>query len=80
VLGAKVEVPTLDGPKTVPIPPGTSGGQKLRLRGLGVPASGTRPAGDLFVLPRIVIPKSVDAESQALIRQFDERNPLNPRS
>jgi DnaJ-class molecular chaperone len=80
VLGAKVEVPTLDGPKTVPIPAGTSSGQKLRLRGLGVPAFRDRPAGDLFVLPKIVIPKSVDAESQALIRQFEERNPMNPRS
>jgi DnaJ-class molecular chaperone len=80
VLGAKVEVPTLDGPKTVPIPPGTSSGQKLRLRGLGVPAYRERPAGDLFVIPRIVVPKTVDAESEALIRRFEERNRMNPRS
>ena len=43
LLGAKVEVPTLDGFKTLTIPAGTSSGQKLRLRGQGVPASG-RPS------------------------------------
>ncbi len=79
VLGARVEVPTLDGPKTLPIPPGTSGGQKLRLRGQGVPARGDKPAGDLFVVAKIVVPKLTDPESQELIRQFAERHPMDPR-
>jgi curved DNA-binding protein len=78
-LGAKIEVPTLDGRKALPIPAGTSSGQKLRLRGQGVPASGNKPAGDLFLIPRIVVPKKVDEDSQRLITEFGERNPLNPR-
>jgi curved DNA-binding protein len=79
ILGARVEVPTLDGAKTVPIPAGTSCGQKLRLRGQGVPATSKQPAGDLFVVPRIVVPKSIDDESRQLIQQFAERNPQRPR-
>jgi len=79
VMGAKIDVPTLTGPKTVPIPAGTSSGKKLRLKGQGVPAHGKAVTGDLFVVPKIVVPKSVDEESQQLIRQFSERNPLSPR-
>ncbi|HWE36122.1 MAG TPA: DnaJ C-terminal domain-containing protein [Isosphaeraceae bacterium] len=79
-LGAKVDVPTLDGLKTLTIPPGSSSGQKLRLRGQGVPASGSKPAGDLLVELKVVVPKTVDEESRALIRQFADRNPMDPRA
>ena len=80
VLGAKVEVPTLEGKKSLTIPPGSSSGLKLRLRGQGVPASQGKPEGNLFVVLKIVVPKTVDEESRRLIREFDERNPLNPRA
>jgi len=80
VLGAKVDVPTLDGPRTLTIPPGSSSGQKLRLRGQGVSASGTQPAGDLLVILKVVVPRTVDDESRRLIREFAERNPSNPRA
>jgi curved DNA-binding protein len=80
ILGAKFEVPTLDGLKTMTVPPGTSSGQKLRLRGQGVPARGDQPAGDLFVVIRIVVPKSIAEESRRLIEQFAERNPQDPRA
>jgi len=80
VLGAKVDVPTLGGLKTLPIPPGSSSGQKLRLRGLGVPAAGKNPPGDLFAVIKIVVPKSVDEKSRALIKEFADQNPLDPRS
>ena len=79
ILGARVEVPTLDGFKTMPIPPGTSSGQKLRLRGQGVAASKNQPEGDLYVIPKVVVPKTVDDESRSLIEQFAERNPAQPR-
>jgi DnaJ-class molecular chaperone len=79
VLGAKVEVPTLEGPKTITIPPGSSSGQKLRVKGQGVPASGGHPAGDLLVELKVVVPKTVDDESRRLIREFAERNPSRPR-
>ncbi|MHC5543320.1 DnaJ C-terminal domain-containing protein, partial [Singulisphaera rosea] len=80
ILGAKVEVPTLDGLKSLTIPPGSSSGQKLRLKGQGVPASGGKPEGDLFLVLKVVVPKSIDDESRELITQFAERNPLNPRA
>ncbi len=80
ILGARVEVPTLDGPKTLPIPAGTSTGQKLRLRGQGVPAHKDQPAGDLFVVIKVVVPKGVDEEGRRLIEQFAQRYPMQPRA
>jgi DnaJ-class molecular chaperone len=78
-LGARVEVPTLNGFKTLTIPAGTSSGQKLRLRGQGVPATKNHPEGDLYIVPKIVVPRSVDDESRQLIEQFAARNPQRPR-
>ena len=80
ILGARVEVPTLDGStKSLPIPAGTSGGRRLRLRGQGVPASKTAPEGDLYLVIKVVVPPQVDEESRQLIEQFAARNPSNPR-
>jgi DnaJ-class molecular chaperone len=79
VLGAKIEVPTLSGLKTMPLPPGSSSGQKLRLRGQGVPASGGKTEGDLFVILKVVVPKTADDESRRLIQEFQDRNPSRPR-
>jgi DnaJ-class molecular chaperone len=80
VMGAKIEVPAIDGGmRALTIPPGSSSGQKLRLRGQGIPASGERPDGDLFVVLKVVVPKALDDESRRLIREFGERNPLRPR-
>lgn len=80
VLGARIEVPTLDGNRTLPIPPGTSSGQRLRLRGQGVPAHKETPAGDLFVVVKVVVPKGIDDESRRLIESFAEKNPMTPRA
>ena len=80
VLGARVEVPTLDGPKTLPIPAGASSGQKLRLKGQGVPAVRDLPAGDLFVVLKVVVPKTVEPEAKALIERFAALDPTTPRA
>ena len=80
VLGAKIEVPSLEGMRSVTIPPGSSSGQKLRLKGQGVPGSGGRPDGDLFVLLKIVVPRTVDDVSRRLIQEFAERNKQLPRA
>ena len=77
-LGATIDVPTLDGALTVDVPAGASSGQKLRLRGKG----GSTKAGgkgDQYVQVKIVVPKSLDEESERLLREFAERNPMNPR-
>jgi DnaJ-class molecular chaperone len=79
ILGERIEVPTLDGKKMLSVPAGTSSGQKLRLRGQGVPAQGSKPAGDLFVVPRVMVPKAVDDESRRLLESFAARNPYRPR-
>ena len=80
ILGAKIDVPTLNAMKSLTIPPGSSSGQKLRLKGQGIPASAGKPEGDLYVILKVVVPKSVDATSRRLIQEFAERNPLNPRA
>jgi DnaJ-class molecular chaperone len=80
VLGARVDVPTLEGRKSLTVPPGSSSGLKLRLRGQGVPATPGKPEGNLIVVLKIIVPKNVDEEGRRLIREFEERNPLNPRA
>jgi curved DNA-binding protein len=79
ILGAKIDVPTLEGMKSLTIPPGSSSGLKLRLKGQGIPASSGKPAGDLFVVLKLVVPKTIDAASRRLIQEFSERNPFSPR-
>lgn len=69
VLGARAEVPSLDGPVKLRIPPGTQAGQRFRLRERGAPnVSGGR--GDLIVEVRIVLPQVVDERGKELMREF----------
>jgi curved DNA-binding protein len=75
VLGAKIDVPTLDGAKlTVKVPAGASSGARLRLRGKGI------KGGDQYVELKIVAPPKVDDESRKLMEEFAERNPQQPRT
>jgi DnaJ-class molecular chaperone len=78
-LGAKVDVPTPKGTIALTVPPGSSSGRRLRVKGHGV-ATGKDPAGDLFAELRIVLPKKIDDETAAQIRAFDQRFPLDPRA
>jgi DnaJ-class molecular chaperone len=72
-LGSKVEVPTIDGPITMTIPPGTQGGQKFRLRGKGVPHLKGGGRGDQYVTVTIKIPRNLDQRSIELIHELDQR-------
>ena len=74
LLGGRVEVDTPQGVVRVSLRPGTSGGQRLRLRGKGVDGE------DLFLRTRIVVPRTLDDESRELIERFAELNPSDPRS
>jgi len=75
VLGAKVDVPTLDGTKlTVKVPPGTSSGARLRLRGKGI------AGGDQFIETKIVVPSTLDDHSRQLIEELSRLQPQNPRA
>ncbi|MGH6923255.1 MAG: DnaJ C-terminal domain-containing protein [Propylenella sp.] len=74
VLGAKIAVPTLSGKVQVTIPPHSSSGRVLRLKGKGLPKTGGH--GDLLVTPRIVLPESADGELDALMRHWrDTKRP-----
>jgi molecular chaperone DnaJ len=74
-LGGTIDVPTLDGRATINLPPGTRSGQRFRLRGRGVPASGRTPVGDLHAVIQIRPPASLDPRAREL---FEELARLNP--
>ncbi len=71
-LGTTVTVPTLDGPVTVRVPPGTASGTHLRVKGRGVSAGGKNGAkpGDLLVRVDVEVPKSLTDEQRAAIEQL----------
>jgi molecular chaperone DnaJ len=73
-LGAKIEVPALDGIARVRVPPGTQTGQRFRLRERGVPSSRDGRRGDLVVEVRLVLPKILDERSKELLREFGQIN------
>jgi molecular chaperone DnaJ len=73
VLGARIDVPSLEGMVRLRIPPGTQAGQRFRLSGRGVTTvAGDR--GDLIVEVRLVLPAMVDERSKELIREFGRIN------
>jgi molecular chaperone DnaJ len=78
-LGAKVEVPTIDGPTTIRIPPGTQSGQKLRLREKGAPSLRVAGRGDQFVEVQVVVPRVADERSKEILRELSRLNPDDPR-
>ena len=81
VLGARVEVPLLsDGTVVLTIPPGTSSGAKLRLRGKGVRNPKTGEPGDQLVLIRIVVPTELSDEQRSLFERLQEIAAESPRT
>ncbi len=79
-LGAKIEVPTVDGRSQLKVPPGTQSGQRLRLREKGVP-SATRDGarGDQIVEIKIVVPEARDLKVRELWQELQKLNPEDPR-
>jgi DnaJ-class molecular chaperone len=78
-LGARVEIPTLDGRATVTIPPGTQGGSKLRLRGKGIRAAGKGKPGDLIATVRIEVPRQLDEDGRRAVEALGAYDPPNLR-
>jgi curved DNA-binding protein len=75
ILGTEVEVPTLTGPRLrVKVPPGTSSGARLRLRGQGI------QGGDQYIEIKIVAPAVQDRRSRELLEEFARLNPQAPRA
>jgi molecular chaperone DnaJ len=73
VLGARIDVPTLDGASKLRIPPGTQAGQQFRLSGRGAPTS-SGAYGDLIVEVKLVLPTVADERSKDLMREFGRLN------
>ena len=79
-LGAKIEVPTIDGRAQLKVPQGTQSGQKLRMRERGVPSvSQSSARGDQIVTIEIVVPKVQDERSKEILRELARLNPEDPR-
>jgi molecular chaperone DnaJ len=79
-LGAKIEVPTVEGKAQLKIPAGTESGQKFRLREKGFPSlRNPNLRGDQFVEVKIVLPRVISEETKEVLRQFEKLNPENPR-
>jgi len=70
VLGAEVEVPTVDGPVKLRIPPGTQPGKVLRMKGKGVPHLRGNGRGDQLVMVNVSIPTHLTAEQRHLFEQL----------
>jgi len=73
-LGAKIEVPSLEGHARLRVPPGTQSGQRFRLRERGVPSPVDQRRGDLVVEVRLVLPRLLDERSKELLREFGRIN------
>jgi DnaJ-class molecular chaperone len=80
VLGARIEVPTIDGRVTVSVPKSASSGQVLRLRGKGVKNSRSGAQGDQLITLKIVLPNSVDSELERFMQDWGQKHPYDPRS
>ena len=79
-LGAKIEVPTVDGRTLLKIPQGTVNGQKFRLREKGVLNSRTSERGDQIVEVSLVAPDPRDERTRELLRELARLNPEDPRA
>lgn len=75
-LGAKITAPTLAGKISLNIPAGARSGQKMRLKGRGLPG---KTAGDQFVVLQIMTPPANTAEAKKFYQQMAEKLPFNPR-
>jgi DnaJ-class molecular chaperone len=80
-LGAKIEVPTIEGKARLKIPPGTQSGQQFRLREKGAPSlRGGGLRGDQYVEVKIVLPKVISEETKELLNEYSKKNTENPRA
>jgi DnaJ-class molecular chaperone len=80
ILGAEVEIPTLEGRVTLSVRPGTDAGTRLRLRGKGIQRPGDEAAGDLYVTLVIRVPKDLDDAGRAAVEELATYGPDDLRT
>jgi curved DNA-binding protein len=78
-LGAQVEIPTMEGPVALKVPPGSKAGQKLRLAARGLPKPGGG-AGDLYALLSIAVPGTLTEREKQLYEELRQSSRFNPRA
>jgi len=78
VLGGKIRVPTIDGPVSVSVPPGSNTGSRLRLKGKGIATSGGN-RGDQIVYLEVVLPDKPDDELRSFLQGWSVRHPYDVR-
>lgn len=78
-LGAKIEVPTIDGHAAMKLPAGTQGGQRFKLSGKGFVNPKTKERGNQYVEIRIAVPKNIPEKANEAIRSIEALYPENPR-
>jgi molecular chaperone DnaJ len=77
VLGATIEIPTLDGKDELQVPAGTQSGEVFRLRGRGMPDPRGGGVGDLLVQTYVEIPKKLTNKQEKLLRELAEVEEAN---
>jgi DnaJ-class molecular chaperone len=75
--GTKVEVPTLDGPVTISVPPGTSCGAKLRIRERGIHRGNEK--GDQYNIVKVIVPRRIEEEDRATVEKLKAKYPVDAR-
>ena len=73
ILGATIEVPTIDGKASMKVLKGTQNGQKFRLKGKGLPPMGGGTRGDQYVVVNVEIPTGLDSEAQDLVKALQDK-------
>lgn len=76
-LGARITVPTLSGKISLTVAPDSQTGQRLRIKGKGLP--GKTGQGDLYVILKVVMPDKIDAKARALWEQLKDNTEFDPR-
>lgn len=78
-LGASVDIPTLSGKVSLKVPPGSKAGQKLRVRGRGLPQPKSEDHGDLYAVLQVVTPTSMSEREKELYRELASVSAFDPR-
>lgn len=78
LLGVKLDVPTLEGKVTLTVPPGTSSGSKLRIKGRGIERG--EEQGDQYVVIKVIVPKELDEDDRKLVETLASKHPMNVRT